>query len=118
VLGAIRVARPDLLKRASVSETPGSVGNMIAYGVVAAFGLVLFVSPFASEWPDGLETVASRLGFSQQSLHHVPIPQPLSDYSFPGLGSSAVSTIVAGTLGVAAALVLMVLLARVLRSRS
>jgi cobalt/nickel transport system permease protein len=118
VLGAIRVARPDLLKRASGSGAPRSARYIIAYGFIAAFGLVLFVSPFASEWPDGLEMVASKLGFSQQSLHTVSIPQPLPDYSFPGLGSSAVSTVLAGTLGVAAVLVLMVLLARMLKGRS
>ena len=118
VLGAIRVARPDILKPATTAGASRTVGDMVVYGVVAAIGLVLFVSPFASEWPDGLEMVASKLGFSQKALHTLSVPQPLAGYSFPGVGSAAVSTIAAGTLGVTAVLLLLLVLARMLKSRS
>ena len=118
VLGAIKVARPDILKPATTAGASRTAGDMVVYGVVAAIGLVLFVSPFASEWPDGLEMVASKLGFSQKALHTLSVPQPLAGYSFPGVGSAAVSTIAAGTLGVAAVLLLLLVLARMLKSRS
>ncbi len=118
VLGAIKVARPDILQPATAAGASRTAGGMVVFGVVAAIGLVLFVSPFASEWPDGLEMAASKLGFSQKALHTLSIPQPLADYSFPGMGSAAVATIAAGTLGVAAVLLLMLVFARMLKSRS
>jgi hypothetical protein len=62
--------------------------------------------------------VASKVGFSQKALQTLSVPQPLADYSFPGLGAAAVSKIAAGTLGVAAVLLLVVVLARMLKSRS
>jgi cobalt/nickel transport system permease protein len=118
VLGAIKVARPDLLKPTTAAGEPRTAWDIVVYGIVAAIGLVLFVSPFASEWPDGLEMVASKVGFSQKALQTLSVPQPLADYSFPGLGAAAVSKIAAGTLGVAAVLLLVVVLARMLKSRS
>lgn len=118
VLGAIKVARPDILKPGTTAGASRTAGDMVVYGVVAAIGLVLFVSPFASEWPDGLEMVASKLGFSQKALHTLSVPQPLAGYSFPGVGSAAVSTIAAGTLGVAAVVLLLLVFARMLKGRS
>jgi len=118
VLGAIKIARPDLLTPATAAGEPRGVGGMVVYGIVAATGLVLFVSPFASRWPDGLEMVASHLGFSQKALQNLPMPQPLADYSFPGVGSAGIATIAAGTLGVATILLLMAVLARMLKRRS
>ena len=117
VLGAIKIARPDLLTPATRAGEPRAVDGLVVYGIVVATGFVLFVSPFASQWPDGLEMVASKLGFSQKALQNVPLPQPLAEYSFPGVGSAGVATIAAGALGVAVMLLLMFALARMLRSK-
>lgn len=37
-------------------------GGLLVYGVLVALGLALFVRPFASPWPDGLEKTAAALG--------------------------------------------------------
>ena len=74
----------------------------------------LFVSPFASAWPDGLESVASTLGFDQKALELSPARSPLADYHFPGVGSAAGATVMAGAVGVVVAFLLSYILARVL----
>jgi hypothetical protein len=62
--------------------------------------LVLFISPFASEWPDGLESVASRLGFSQKAVMGAGSLHPFPEYSIPGVSSPSLTTMLAGILGI------------------
>jgi cobalt/nickel transport system permease protein len=45
-------------------------GGLAAYGLLLALGLALFVVPFASPWPDGLEKTASVLGFAHKAADH------------------------------------------------
>ena len=100
IILAVRKARPELLVSASPGSRSPHYGTVTVYGVVVAAGLVLFVSPFASEWPDGLERVAAMLGFDQRALHTTVVPGLISDYRFPGLESPTAATIVAGLVGV------------------
>ncbi len=55
------------------------------------------ISPIASAWPDGLERVADDLGFIEKA-QDAPY-ELLPDYTFPGIGNEALSTIVAGVVG-------------------
>ena len=41
-----------------------------------SLGLAVFVAPFACPWPDGLESVAARLGFEQQAAASHCCPGP------------------------------------------
>jgi cobalt/nickel transport system permease protein len=116
VLAAITVARPDLVQPVPATPARGSVWPMTVFGLVAAAGLVLFVSPFASRWPDGLEKAASTLGFSQHATQYTVATQVLPDYTVPGIASGA-GTVVAGTLGVGLVFGLALLLARMVRTR-
>lgn len=93
-LGFIFRTRPDLLGAESASAQ-GSRGWIVT-GALISF-LVVLISPFASGDPDGLERVAINLGFIHvgQSAPYSIIP----DYTIPFLGSTSLSTIVAGLIG-------------------
>jgi len=91
----IRQVRPDLLNK---QETQASsnlgwilVGSLISLGVV-------FLAPFASTSPDGLERVAKNLGFihlAQESPFNI-----FSNYVIPSVRDSNFSTILAGVVGI------------------
>ena len=94
-LGFIFRTRPDLLDEKSASAQGGR--GWILAGIIVALVVVL-LSPFASSNPDGLERVATDMGFIQsgQSAPFEIIP----DYTVPILGGTSLSTIVAGAVGV------------------
>lgn len=114
VITGISKARPDLLVTTPNPGTARGFGDIMVYGSLMAFGLVLFVSPFASPWPDGLAMVAARLGFDQKALQD-PVSHPIiENYKFPGIGPAPVATVLAGTMGIVLVLVLSFLLAKAL----
>lgn len=71
----------------------------IYWGLIISLVLAIFLSPFASSWPDGLEKVAKNIGFLSKGegteLFHSPIP----DYAIPGIANEAVATALAGAVG-------------------
>jgi cobalt/nickel transport protein len=81
-------------------------------------GTVIFILPFASPWPDGLEKVASLLGFEQKEIHQPLIPSPMSGYQIPGISSSTTATALAGLIGALSVFGLSVVMARVLTPAS
>lgn len=91
-LGFIMNSRPQLLQE---SAAAGGRGWIVGGGVVVA--LVVFLSPFASSLPDGLEWVAQENGFLQ-AARDAPY-QIMPDYMIPALGETAASTIAAGLVG-------------------
>jgi cobalt/nickel transport system permease protein len=105
--------RPDVLDL----ENPAKEGGRgwIISGVIISL-LAILISPLASTDPDGLEKVASDLGFLGSGLN-APF-QLLPDYSIPFLGETAISTILAGLVGMIVLIGLVVLLGRNLRHRS
>ena len=114
VLAAILASRPELLKRA-----PGSaVGTTwLIYAAVVTVGLVLFVTPFASSWPDGLEKVAAALGFEHQAVAVPAAPHPFAGYAIPGIGSPALATAIAGLVGSLVVFAVSLVLARMVAPR-
>jgi cobalt/nickel transport system permease protein len=94
-LGFIMQTRPDLLGEDSESAK-GSRNWIFVGGLISL--IVVLLSPFASSDPDGLERVAMDMGFinAGQSAPYSIIP----DYTLPFLGETAVSTILAGIIGV------------------
>jgi cobalt/nickel transport system permease protein len=94
-LSLILSNRPDLLDEKSGSTKGGR--GWVFVGVLIALAVVL-LSPLASADPDGLERVAIDMGFIErgQAAPYQVIP----DYTVPFLGETAVSTIVAGVIGV------------------
>jgi cobalt/nickel transport system permease protein len=67
-------------------------------GLAIAALIVLLLAPLASPHPDGLERVAGDQGFiaqAQGALYSI-----LPDYTVPGLEDPAITTVVAGLIGV------------------
>lgn len=65
-------------------------------GLVIALVLAI-LSPLASSFPDGLEWVAEETGFIDRALE-APY-QIIPDYTFPGIESAELATIIAGIIG-------------------
>jgi cobalt/nickel transport system permease protein len=118
VIAAIRKTRPELLPDASGPLPARTAATVIVYGLIVVLGLVIFISPFASTWPDGLQAVAARLGFDRRALVQPLVPGLIADYRFPGLGSTALATIAAGIAGVAVVLLLVFFLSRRLKGNT
>lgn len=104
--------RPDLLE--AKGETRGGHGWVVA-GLIAAL-IVVLLAPLASADPDGLERVAMDIGFIERGAD-APY-QILPDYTIPGLGETAFSTILAGVIGALAVAALIIIVVRLLRRLS
>jgi hypothetical protein len=115
-LVAIARTRPELLADRAMPTEPSattrfSPSAMAIYGLLICIGLALFVSPLASKWPDGLETVATRLGLTHMDSPPAAAPaqaEPPTS-TFPSLLTAA-----AGAAGVLSVFILSLLLARIL----
>ncbi len=112
-LAFILQTRPDLLDSQAVADKGGR-GWVVVGGIVALVTVLL--SPLASADPDGLERVATDMGFLRlsQSAPYKLLP----DYTIPFLGQTALSTIVAGAVGALVVLGLMIVLGNALRRKS
>ncbi len=75
--------------------------SFVLIGIAVALVLVFAVAPHASSSPDGLEKVAADTGIDRQVTDHALADGPLADYGVQGIDSAALSTGVAGALGVA-----------------
>lgn len=105
--------RPGLLGEGS-AVARGGRGWALA-GVVLSLAVIL-LSPFASANPDGLERVATDLGFinrGQSTVYNI-----LPDYTLPILGQTPLSTIMAGLIGMLVVLALALIAGRSLQKRS
>lgn len=129
VAAAVFVARPDLVKSfdlppaAQVAGRPFAPGAgtskrsrlwaFVASALVVAAALAVFVSPFASSSPDGLQLVAADKGFETAvSEHPVWNLSPLPDYQLPGIASHKAATAVAGLIGTVALFAFVLILGR------
>ncbi|MDD5020116.1 MAG: PDGLE domain-containing protein [Candidatus Omnitrophica bacterium] len=72
----------------------------IIFGILAALVLAVFLSPFASEHPDGLERVAEDHGFIERGEGEPAVDAPVPDYVVPGVKNEKMATALAGALGV------------------
>ena len=111
-LGFILRTRPDLLGEGSASAGGGR--GWVVAGVLISL-IVVFLSPFASASPDGLERVAENLGFLDRAQ---PAPyEIIPDYTVPFLGETALSTIVAGVIGLIVVGTIVVLLGQRMKAK-
>lgn len=98
VILAIHRARPELLEPERGTTLSTGLGEFIFYGLLTALGMALFVSPFVSSWPDGLDKAAEQLGFDGRTAE--TISGWFGDYKIPGVSSTALATGLAGLAGV------------------
>ncbi|MEI7730835.1 MAG: energy-coupling factor ABC transporter permease [Verrucomicrobiota bacterium] len=111
VVAAIARTRPELLSESSQPNLQPQAGELVTHGLLISLGLAIFVAPMACSWPDGLEAIATRLGFEHKAAAPL-FAAPLPDYVIPGLHSATVGTAIAGALGTIVAFALAYLLAR------
>lgn len=116
VVAALAALRPELAAGRDAALPAAGGRELALHGLLVALGLALFVAPFASGWPDGLERLAERLGVAPHAAA-AALPAPLAGYSLPGLGSPVAATMVAGAVGTALAFLVAWLLARALAPR-
>lgn len=91
-LGAVSVV-------AWLQATQPQVARPVWVGMVmAAIVLVVLMAPLASPEPDGLERVAEDHGFAADAL--APAYEVLPDYTVRGVDDAALSTVLAGVMGV------------------
>jgi cobalt/nickel transport protein len=92
-----------------------------AAGLAVAVALALFVAPWASSSPDGLEKVAEDKGFIEKAEEAEPAweSSPIPDYAMPGLEGDhpALATALAGLSGTVAIFLIAWGLALVLKKR-
>jgi cobalt/nickel transport protein len=89
--------------------------TFLALGI--ALAIALFLSPFASSWPDGLERVAKDLGFIEKGEGTEMLKAPLPDYKIQGLDNEGFSTALSGTIGTLAMFGIGLGVARLLRRK-
>ena len=112
-LAFIFQTRPDLVNEKSESGQGGR--GWVVPGVLISLAVVL-LSPLASADPDGLERVATDIGFinSGQSAPYEIIP----DYTLPFLGETPLSTIAAGIIGIFVVGAIIMLVGRGMKARA
>ncbi len=104
VVRFLLVRRPDLFELGEdafpVSRT-AQWGQILVGGLAIALAVAVFVSPFASENPDGLEFVGQKLGFLSDRARPSPIPVPIPEYELrlPGIEHVKLATALAGLVG-------------------
>ncbi len=77
-----------------------TIGLFVAAGLALSLALALFVSPFASPDPDGLERVAADKGLDTGVEAHAFADGPLADYGVRGVDDERLATGLAGVIGV------------------
>ena len=108
---AIQRVRPDLTSEVCGAEPPRPWRELVRYGLLAAVGVTMFVAPFACPWPDGLESVAAKLGFEHKAAQPA-VPAPAPGYQVPGVHWAAGATALVGAEGAVIVFGLSLLLAR------
>lgn len=101
VIAAMYSTRPDLFIPSDPDRKrkAQSVIDVVIYGGIVVMGLVLFVTPFASSWPDGLEKIAAQFGFASREAGKPLVTSPFSQYRVPGMGSLTAATALSGLIG-------------------
>jgi cobalt/nickel transport system permease protein len=115
VIHAIEQVRPELVGQLTPPVERRGL-ELIGFGLVIAIGLAVFVSPFASTAPDGLDRVAKSLGFRDHERADRVIASPFPDYRLPGASSAGIGTALAGATGTVLVFGIGWMLARVLRT--
>lgn len=76
--------------------------NFLLTGILTSLLLAGVVSFYASSHPDGLEKVATDIGFIDSAKDHANADGALADYGVKGIENPRLSTGAAGVIGVLA----------------
>ena len=94
-----------------------SLKLIVLGGLFIAIALALFVSPFASGNPDGLNKVAIDQGFDDTATEHPLEDGPVAGYGIRGIDNAGLSKGMSGLIGVLATFGVGMLLFGALRAR-
>jgi len=110
--GVITVMLFSLLYNPAVTRS-----KQISFGLplIAAGVMALILSPFASAFPDGLEWVAGKYSFLQESAPY--FVSPMADYAVPFVSHPQLSTGIAGIVGAALTFAVVYLTGRLLERK-
>lgn len=108
VLAAIIRKRPEMLEKVPTAKSRG----VLAYGLLSSLGIAVFAAPFACSWPDGLDSVAAKLGFEHKAIESSHAW--FAEYRFPGIQSEGLSIALAGLIGCLVVFALALAVSRVL----
>jgi cobalt/nickel transport system permease protein len=122
VLRFVLLTRPDLVYQPDKLDPAADhdesrtwhVWQIALAGLAIALAVCVFLAPFASEHPDGLNWVGAKLGFLREDAPAL-VPAPIPDYQLPLFGSTHVkaATAVAGLAGTLVVFAAGLVLARV-----
>jgi cobalt/nickel transport system permease protein len=107
VVRFVLLRRPDLLEpEGALGGSPSRAvrwGQTMVAGLAVALGVAVFLAPFASESPDGLEYVGQHVGFLSdgEDATAPAFRSPMADYQLklPGLNHAKAATAMAGAVG-------------------
>lgn len=107
ILAWIVQVRPDLIYNSvDVAAPTRRMRKIVAVGLTTGLAVAIFLTPFASEFDDGLETVADKMGFKERA-EEVAFA-PFADYQLPAnverqvpawLRTASVATSIVGCVG-------------------
>lgn len=110
IVAAVLRVQPDLILGA-IPGRSSRVGvrpeRTAITGLLALAGVAIFVAPFACRWPDGLERVATAMGFESRVRVSPVLPAPIADYQMPGIHWPVLATILAAAIGTVVVFVVM-----------
>jgi cobalt/nickel transport system permease protein len=122
VVRFVLLTRPDLIETGDEGRVESPSGlrprvwlPTVLAGLGIALAVAVFLSPFASTQPDGLEFVGERLGLLAGESSPPLVPAPMPDYQLPvpGLETLKAATAIAGLFGTLAVFGLSWMLGRV-----
>jgi len=103
ILATVLRWRPDLVRGLQAGGGLASRSAPVLGALVVALAVAAFLAPFASPLPDGLESVAERLGFARAARALWPAPAPGYEVPWAALGRAGAALAgVVGTLAAAA----------------
>ncbi|MBA4311353.1 MAG: hypothetical protein C0417_01865 [Chlorobiaceae bacterium] len=116
VVAGILKSRPEIIRNANLQQHKLALSTKLIYAAILIIGIMIFVTPFISEFPDGLEKIASVLGFEQKAIGQPIFSAPFQDYRWGIFSSPALATIAAGFIGIVIVFILAYTLSKVITS--
>jgi cobalt/nickel transport system permease protein len=118
VITAIYKIKPVLLEASLIDNQRNIKHSPVLYVIIFLIAFFLIVTPFASTWPDGLESVASALGFDSRAVSSHNNVAFLPDYLIPGIKDAPTATVLAGLVGIFVVFISAYILGRILLPKS